>query len=191
MKKLTLYFMAIAIFSACSFDPIMKHRFAGKYEARLSAPKSDRDIRKAKRELERNIRDTKKDIDKGIEDAKKDIERELENENNIKDALKDLMAGVGKMAEGLTDLGEGLGKIGLDLGQDILRGIKFKVEFKKNGEVVFGNGSRDIKHWNIEKGTLYIWDYEDEKMAFEMKQVAAREWELIGKNITFHLTEIK
>lgn len=192
MKKILIFVFAIILWSSCSTDPILKHRFAGKYEVRLDSPKSEREMKRAKRDIEKDINKAQKEIKKGVEDAKTEIERELGDDSKIKDALKSLVEGVGKMAEGLAELGEGLGELGLELGQDVLKGVKFNVDFKKNGEVVFGKGrSNDVKYWSIEKGVLYIWEYEDEKMAFEMKQKSAKEWELAGKEITFHLTEIK
>jgi hypothetical protein len=188
MIKQILLATLVAVVASCNTDSFLKNRFAGRYDVTLNSSQARKDIKQSKKELKKEMSKAQKEIEKEIEEAKDQIEAELGKNDNLGDALQDFMEGVGKMAEGLTELGEGLGKMGLELGEGVLKGLKFKTEFRKNGELIFGKGrSNDMKYWEIKDGMLYIWEYEDEKMAFEMKQKGADEWELIGKKVTFFL----
>jgi hypothetical protein len=185
-----LFAFILLLVAACNTDVILESRFAGKYDVTLHAPDSQKDLKKAKKDIEKDIKKAQKEIEKGVDEAKDQIERELGQGSPVGDALQNFIEGVGKMAEGLADLGEGLGTLGLEMGEGVLKNVRFKAEFKKNGELLFGKGRSDnVKYWNIQNGILYVWEYEDEKMKFEIKQKGANQWELIGEKVTFYLTK--
>ena len=87
--------------------------------------------------------------------------------------------------------------MGIDLGQGIVDGLRFKAEFKEDGNVMFGKkskiqiGSGNGNFWDIKDGKFYLWENENEKTAFEMKDLGDGRWDLVGEEVIFHLEKLK
>lgn len=189
--------LVIFLIAACQTDASRKKAFVGQYQVTLRLPEAKKDMTKAKEDMEKEMDKAQEEIKKGIEEAKKDIETDMGDENHFGDAMGNFVEGIGGLAEGLVKLGEGLGKMGIDLGQGIIDGLKFKAEFKEDGNVLFGKrskmqiGSGEGNFWDIKDGKFYLWENEDEKTAFEMKDLGNGNWELIGEDVIFELAKLE
>ncbi|MCC6723665.1 MAG: hypothetical protein IT258_04095 [Saprospiraceae bacterium] len=151
-------------------------------------------MEKAKKEVEQEISKAKQEIDEGIEQTKEELSTELGKQHFLGDAAGDLAEGLGGLAKGLTELGQGLGKMGIDIGQGVIDGLKFKAEFKPDGSVYFGKKSRiqigSGNSWEVKNGKFYLWEDENDKKPFEMKNLGNGKWDLISSDIIFHLEKI-
>lgn len=153
-------------------------------------------MEKAKKEVEEDLTKAKEEIKDEIAKAKEEIEEEMGEYNHFGDAVGNFVEGMGELAQGLTNLGKNLGKMGIDLGQGIIKGLRFKAEFKDDGMVYFGKksklqvGSGDGNFWDIKDGKFYLWENEDEKNVFEMKDFGNGNWDLVGEEVIFHLEKL-
>ncbi len=185
------------LLAACQTDETRKKGFAGQYQVTLHVPKAAKEMEAAEKEVEKELSRAQDEIEEGIAEAKEDIEAELGEENHLGNAVGNFVEGIGGLAQGLAKLGEGLGKMGINLGQSIVDGLRFKVEFKEDGNVYFGKksriqiGSSEGNFWDIKDGTFYLWENENEKTAFEMKDLGNGDWELVNEDIIFHLERLE
>ncbi|MBI1224115.1 MAG: hypothetical protein GC192_02660 [Bacteroidetes bacterium] len=101
---------------------------------------------------------------------------------------------MGELAQGLTGLGESLGKMGIDLGRGVVEGLRFKADFRPDGSVMFGKRSKiqigSGNSWEIKHGKFYLWEDEDDKNEFDIKDLGSGKWDLVGEEVTFHLEPI-
>ena len=196
MKKALFFFCGILIFSSCLTDQQIQDSFAGEYEVSIEAPDSEKELKKAKKDLKKEMKQAKKDIDKDIKKAQQEIEEEFGEDSNFGKAISSFVEGAGHLANSMTDLGESLGEMGIDLGNNILKNVNFRANFKNNGEIVFGRKGRinfqtNELHWKIKNGKMLLWnsDEEDETEAdiFEIINISDNEVDLVGEEVTFHL----
>jgi hypothetical protein len=189
---LLIFFMA-----ACQTDESRQKAFAGQYQVTLHLPQANDEMEDAKKEVEKELSKAKEEIEAGIAEAKEEIEADLGEKNHFGNAVGNLVEGIGELAQGMVGLGESLGKMGIDLGQGIIEGLKFKAEFKDDGTVRFGKRSRikigagEGSFWEIKDGKFYLWEDENDKKAFEMKDLGGGNWDLLSDEIIFHLEKIK
>jgi seryl-tRNA synthetase len=191
--KSYLFFLLLPFFMmACQSDESKKRDFAGTYDVTLHIPDAKTELKKAKKDMQKEMEKAKKEIQQDIEKAKDDLEQEMGRDNNLGDAIGNFVEGMGKLAEGMTDLGEHLGNLGIDLSSGVLEGLRFRAEFEENGDVTFGKKGRiriggDTNRWDIQDGKFYLWEDETEKEVFEMKDQGNGNWDLVGKDVIFHL----
>lgn len=183
----------VFLLAACQSDESRMQSFSGRYQITIHLSQAKKDMEKAKKDVERELGQAQKEIDEGIALAKDEIEAEMGEDNHFGDAVGNLVEGVGGLAQGLAKLGEGLGKMGIDIGQGVIDGLKFKAEFKPDGNVYFGKksriqiGSGEGNFWQIKDGKFYLWEDEDEKNAFEMKDLGNGNWDLVSDDVIFHM----
>lgn len=195
--KNVLLASVLLVFAACQSDATREKAFSGRYQVTLHLAEKNKDFEKAKKQVDEEITKAQKEMESGIKDAKKEIKEEMGDENHFGDAVGNFVEGMGSLAQGLAGLGKSLGKMGIDLGQGILDGLKFKADFRDDGNVYFGKGSKiqvgsgEGNFWEIRDGKMYLWSQEDEKTAFEMKDLGEGKWDLVSDEIVFHLEKIR
>ena len=188
--------MLLLLFAGCQTDKAREKSFAGHYQVTLHLPEANHELEKAKKDVEKDISKAKKEIKDEIAKAKDDIDTELGEDSHLGNAVGNFVEGMGELAQGLTGLGESLGKMGIDLGRGIVEGLRFKAEFKEDGHVMFGKKSKiqvgpgDGNFWEIKDGKFYLWEDGDEKNVFEMKDLGDGNWDLVGKEVIFHLERL-
>jgi hypothetical protein len=193
MQKILSLALVVLVFGSCLSDKMQEHQLIGKYRVSLHSPEAQQEMDKARKDLKKDIEKAKYDAHKSVEEAKKEIAENLGEDSNLGGAMQHFADGMGKLAEGMVDLGGELGKMGLGLGNGILKGLKFKLEFKKDGQAIFGskNFGEDLR-WEISDGRLYIWNLdEDGKTEFTLKKLSADEWELINDEVVLQLDRVK
>jgi hypothetical protein len=150
-------------------------------------------MNKARKDMDKDLEKKHEDTRKSVEDAKKEIAENLGEDSNFGKAMQHFVDGMGELAEGMVDMSGKLGEMGLGLSGGILKGLKFKLEFKKDGQAVFGSKSigEDLR-WEISDGRLYIWNLdEDDKTEFTLKKLSADEWELINDEVVLQLSRVE
>ncbi len=196
MKYGTLVLL-IFFLAACQTDESRQKAFSGQYQITLHLPQANNEMENAKKEVETELSEAKEEIEAGIAEAKEEIDAELGEKNHFGDAVGNFVEGMGELAQGMVGLGKSLGKMGIDLGQGIIDGLKFKAEFKDNGKVMFGKrsriqiGSGEGNFWEIKDGKFYLWEDENDKTVFEMKDLGGGNWDLLSNELIFHLEKIK
>lgn len=192
-------FFSFLFFTACQSDEARQKAFAGTYEVTIEAPEAERDLEKAKEEMQEEIEKAQDEIREEMAKASRDIELEFGEDNSFGKALGEFVEGVGELAAGMTELGESLGEMGINLGSTLLRDVRFTAEFEQDGDLEFGRKrgrirfSGDDKKWKIKNGDMLIWDAdhetEEEADVFEIKKISDDEWDLVGDEVTFHLVK--
>lgn len=196
MKKYLSALLLLLFLAGCQSDEARKRNFAGTYDVTIHLPEANKDLEKAKKDIEKEISQAKKDIRQDIEQTKDDLKEEFGNDNKLGDAVSNFVDGMGKFAEGMTDLGESLGKLGVDIGNGVLEGLQFRATFHEDGDVAFGKKARirigsDTNRWDVVDGKFYLWEDDTEKQVFEMKNLGNGNWDLIGENVIFHLEKVE
>ncbi|MEO1258354.1 MAG: hypothetical protein AAFZ15_06140 [Bacteroidota bacterium] len=196
MKNFLSLSLVSFLFFACQTDQQIQDTFAGEYEVTLESPETEKETKKAKKDMRKDIDKAKEEIRDEIDKAKKEIEKELGEDSDFGKAISSFVEGMGHLAEGMTDLGESLGELGIDLGTNILENVRFRAEFQSDGEVVFGKRSRisfrsnDLR-WKIKNGKMIMWDAEEDNEenaeVFEIVKNSKNEIDLVGEDIIFHL----
>ncbi len=197
MKKLVPAILFLTLFfTACQSDQDRMNEFAGNYEVTMEIPDAGDEMKKAKKDVKKEIEQAKEQIREEIAKAKDDIEAEMGEDNNFGKAISHFVEGMGKFAEGMTELAEEVSHLGIDLGSDILGSMHFNAEFRGDGEVVFGRSSKGLRinsgrdlRWEIRDGKFYLWNdsKDEEPKPYEMKKISDTEWDLVGKEVIFHL----
>lgn len=192
MKRSLFFLSLVFLMIACQSDQDHQDAFSGTYEVTIETPEAEKEIRKAKKDVKRELKKARKDIKKEIREAQDDIEEEFGEDSDIGKAISSFVEGMGHLANSMTDLGESLGELGLDLSTDILKDIRFDAEFQRDGEVVFGRkkGIRyrgDDLRWKIEDGEMHLWNEGETPEPFRIKKISENEWDLIGEDVIFHL----
>ncbi len=195
MKYIVFSTLALLLLASCQSDESKQHEFAGQYQVTLQLPEANKDLEKAKKEVEEELKKAKEEIKTEIDKAKDEIETELGEESHSGNAANHFVEGIGELAQGLAGLGEGLGKMGIDIGQGIIDGLRFKADFKPDGSVYFGKKSRIQigagNHWEIKDGKFYLWEEGDQKKEFNMKKLGDGKWDLVSSDVIFHLEKIQ
>lgn len=195
--KYYLFALFTLLLVACQTDKSRTKAFSGKYQVTLHLPQTNNEMENAKKEVEKELSDAKEEIKADMEDAKKEIEAELGENRHLGNAVGNFVEGMSELAQGMVGLSKSLGKMGIDLGQGIIDGLKFKAEFKDDGKVVFGKRSKirigggEGSFWEIKDGKFYLWEDGEEKTAFEMKDLGDGNWDLFSDKLIFHLEKIK
>lgn len=195
MKYLFAIFSSLLFLTACQSDQQKQDEFVGTYEVSIEAPEADQEMEKARKDMKKDLEKARKELKKDMDEAREEIEDEFGEDSNLGKAIGSFVEGMGHLANSMTDLGESLGEMGIDLGSDLLNNVRFNAEFQKDGDVIFGKkrgirfGSDDLK-WKIENGKMYLWKEnkdEEDADAYEIKNVSDSEIDLIGEEVIFHL----
>jgi hypothetical protein len=112
------------------------------------------------------------------------------------EGLDKILDGVGKLAEGAVEMAESAGEMALNLPKDLLKGLKIKLSFEKDGTVKYaGNHQLDIQSnvvkWEIRNDKLVLIDEDGSEEIFDMKKVASGKWELRKENLVLYLSKEK
>lgn len=197
MTKYLSIAVLLVFLAGCQTDASRQKAFAGKYDVSIKLSEAQEEMIKAKKETKEEMAKAQQEIKDEIKKAKKEIDEEMGEDNDFGKAVGNFVEGMGNLAQGLTGLGEELAGMGIDLGQGILEGIHFKAEFKEDGNVLFGKkskiriGSGDGNFWEIKDGKFYLWENENDKTEFEMKETSKGNWDLIGEKVTLQLEKIE
>ena len=199
MKNYLILIFISSTFFACKTDQQIQESFAGEYEVTIEAPGTEEEMRSAKKDMHDDIEEAKQEIRDEIEKAKQEIEIEFGEDNEFGKAISSFVDGMGHLAESMTDLGESLGAMGIDLGTDLLSNVRFRAEFQSDGEIAIGRTNRisfrsnDLR-WKIKNGKMVLWDADEENEedaeTFEIVKVSKNEIDLIGDDIIFHLIKM-
>lgn len=195
MKYFLIIFSSFLFFTACQTDQQKQEEFVGTYKVSIEAPDANQEMEKARKDMTKELADARKELKKDMDDAREEIEDEFGEDSNLGQAISSFVEGMGHLANSMTDLGESLGEMGIELGSDILNNVRFNAEFQKDGDVIFGKkrgirfGSDDLK-WKIENGKMFLWNEnkeEEDADAYEIKNISDSEIDLIGDDVIFHL----
>ncbi|MEZ4952592.1 MAG: hypothetical protein R2825_03315 [Saprospiraceae bacterium] len=195
MKYFLVIFSSFLFFTACQTDQQKQEEFVGTYEVSIEAPDANQEMEKARKDMKKELADARKELKKDMNDAREEIEDEFGEDSNLGKAIGSFVEGMGHLANSMTDLGESLGEMGIELGSDILNNVRFNADFQKDGDVIFGKkrgirfGSDDLK-WKIENGKMFLWNEnkeEEDADAYEIKNISDSEIDLIGDDVIFHL----
>ncbi|MFQ5447422.1 MAG: hypothetical protein ACE5FF_10845 [Saprospiraceae bacterium] len=193
MQKVFILALVVLVFSSCLSDKMQEHQLIGKYRVTLNSPEAKQEMEKARKNLKKDIEKAQEDTRKSVENAKKEIAEKFKEDSNFGEAMQHFVDGMGKLAEGVVSLGEEVGNLGLDLGDGFLKGLKLKLEFKEDGQAIFGskNFGEDLR-WEIKDGRLYMWNLDEvDKTEFTLKKLSADEWELINDEVILQLSRMK
>lgn len=197
MKYFLAIFSSFLFFTACQTDQQKQDEFIGTYEVSIEAPDADQEMENARKDMKKDLEEARKELKENMDDAREEIEDEFGEDSNLGKAIGSFVEGMGHLANSMTDLGESLGEMGIDLGSDILNNVRFHAEFQKDGDVIFGKkrgirfGSDDLK-WKIENGKMYLWNESKEEQdadAYEIKNISVSEIDLVGEEVIFHLVK--
>ncbi len=196
MMKQCFFFLATTLlFVACQSDEKRESEFVGTYQVTIEAPESKKELEKAKKDMKKEMEEARKELKDEMKKARREIESELGEDSDFGKAIGSFVEGMGHLANSMTDLGESLGEMGIDLGTGILQNISFQAEFQKDGDVVFGKkrgiqfGKNDLK-WKIDNGKMYLWNEDEpEKNAdpYQIERISENEIDLVGEEVIFHL----
>lgn len=183
-----LLLLFILVLASCQTDNLRKQRFAGAYVVTVRIP----DAEKAQKDSKKKEKESKKEVHRNDRQAKKDVPDESESDGRINEALDGLAGRANDFANALAGLGQALGELGASLGNSLLDGLQFQATFNENGEATFGKKDRlrlgsGTNSWDIVNGKFYLWEDEEEKMSFDMKDLGNGKWELTSKKIIFLL----
>ncbi len=183
--------------SACQSDQKLQDDFVGNYDVSIEVPDTKEEMEKAKKGMQKDLKEARENIKEDIKEARREIEEEFGEESDLGKAIGSFVEGIGHFANSMTDLGESLGNMGIDIGTGILGNVHFSAEFQSDGEVVFGKKrgihirSNDL-HWKIENGDMLLWNEEEgEKKAdvYKIEKISENEIDLIGEEVIFHLVK--
>lgn len=171
--KLSLIISVFVIsFFSCKSEKDIKNEFIGNYDVQIKLG----DIPINKTAIKDSIRAGLAEADKALKEAKNEVNSDLKldkidtttAEGKIEYAAKafgksmnEVGTSLGSLAKGMGELAAGIAEGGLDMADNILKNMHFKVELSKDGiikgsSVNFSNVSFDGSTWDVRGNKFYI-----------------------------------
>ena len=170
LSLLTIVF--IMLFSACNSEKNTRNEYVGKYEVQIKLG----DIPINKTAIRDSIKAGLAEADKALKEAKIEVDTDLKLNNidtttaegKIEYAAKafgksmnEVGSTLGSLAKGMGELAAGIAEGGLDMADNILKNMHFKVELSDDGTIKgstvnFSNVSFDGSTWAVRANKFYI-----------------------------------
>lgn len=184
-NKIILSFILSAIlFQSCSNFNNTRKEYAGKYTVKLELEKDVIPKEAIKDSIKAGLTEAKE----AIKNAKKQMNDDLKldevdtstTEGKIEYAAKTLGKGIGEFGLAMGEFGRSMGELAanvaagsLDLAENAINKINFKVELKEDGKITsdktgVNNFKLDESTWEVDGKTFYLVDNDKNKEAFEI-----------------------
>lgn len=164
----------------------------GEYKVNLETSETKQEIEGKRQKIAQKTEEAKRKIDESIEKKKSEIDKEAP----FAEGLSSLLDGLGKVAKSAAELGEAIGTLTLNLGDELLDLTGARLELEKDGTGHFGTKKWGANiQWKVENGQLYIWG-EDEDFSIDtdgmtIKKIDGDNFDLIGDNVKIHLERVE